>query len=206
MAMVDLHAELWGAMKLAELARSRLPDDRLVQSLPTKGVPWGLGVVEYYGAERELYEPQPKGRPAVIVPVIEDGDTIDLAAVDMFNGHLARRYGYSVALGADAIERARWGGCNLHLVPRPLDWVRRQPEAWANARRFMRAVHNRMQNPKDQTGDESLPDDFAYLFDIRRAPRLLDDVSKLIAVGEAFYDRVRALIPPSARDRLLCLP
>jgi hypothetical protein len=195
------------AMKLASKAEGAPAELKAELKLPSfKGLHWGFAVVEYYGLDRELYEPQPKGEPAVIVPVIEDGDTVDLAAISLVNQHVGRRMGFSRGLGMDAIERARWGGCQLHLVPRPLTWVRRQETARAQAVRFIRAVHHRMQHPKDQTGDESLPDDFTYLFDIHKAVAILDGVApeRITVDGEAFYDHVYRLFPPSVRDQLKC--
>jgi hypothetical protein len=208
MPPVDLHGELWSAMTVAQKAIGALTHDKLIQSLPRSGIQWGLGVVEYYGADREFYEPQPVGRPAVIVPVVEDGDTIDLAAIDMVNQHVGRRLCHGRALGADAIEKARWGVCHLHLVRRPLDWLRGQPRAMKETLAWMRRVDHLRRHPHDALGDEekSLPIEYVWLFDSRKTVAALDHVKRFTVDGFEFGERVRALFPPSERERVRIQP
>lgn len=120
---VDLHAELWRAMQFArhELVAPQLVDMRL-----SRHVQWGIARVEYYGPEGRRYEPRADG-PAmsVIVPIVEGGDTIDLCAIELPSQRWATRLGLGHGLGFDAVEKARFGCCDLELVDRPLAWLRR---------------------------------------------------------------------------------
>src|SRR5262249_50051482 len=120
--MIDLHAELWRAMQMAR-------DPRVQADFAgigfTRRVPWGFARVEYFGLDREFYEPQPDGQAlAFIVPVVEGGDTIDLAAIDGMTEHVGTRQGLGHGLGLDAVEKARFGCCDLGLHRGPLDWLR----------------------------------------------------------------------------------
>jgi hypothetical protein len=120
--MIDLHAELWRAM---QLARDSRVEPGLAGLCFTHRLQWGFARVAFYGLERELYEPTDDGPSiAFIVPVVEDGDTIDLAAIDGNSEHVGTRLGLGRGLGLDTIEKARFGCCDLGLVRRPLDWLR----------------------------------------------------------------------------------
>jgi len=147
--------------------------------------------------------------PVVIVPVVADGDTVDLAAISLVNQRISTRLGYGRGLGLDAIERARWGGCILHLVHRPLVWMQRQADAVQQSRRHLRAVAAVMSDPwRRGTVDETLPDDYAHLFDIGKVVALVDGVppERIAIVRERFYEHVYRLFPPSTRDKLMCVP
>jgi hypothetical protein len=81
--------------------------------------------VEFFGAGRAYYQLCKDGPAfAVIVPVIEFGDTIDFAAIDLETQHVATLLGIGKALGLDNIDRARWNGGTLTLLDKPLDWLR----------------------------------------------------------------------------------
>jgi hypothetical protein len=56
--------------------------------------------------------------------VVEDGDTLDLVAIDPHSEHVGTRLGLGHGLGLDAIAKARSGGCVPLLVDRPLAWLR----------------------------------------------------------------------------------
>jgi hypothetical protein len=73
---------------------------------------------------RDYYAPCEGGSIAVVVGVVEDGDLVDLAAVELPSQRVATRLGVGRALGFDAIERVRWHGGILRLVDRPVDWLR----------------------------------------------------------------------------------
>jgi hypothetical protein len=118
-----LHAELWRAMQFArhELVAPQLVDMRL-----SRHVQWGIARVEYYGPEGRRYEPRADGPAmALIVPVVEFGDTIDLCAIELPSQRWATRLGLGHGLGIDAVEKARFRCCDLELVDRPLKWIRR---------------------------------------------------------------------------------
>ena len=92
---------------------------------------WRIGRVEFFGRDRAYYQPCEDGPAfAVIVPVVEFGDTVDLAAIDLETQHIATRWGLGKALGLDAIDDVRWNGGTLTLLDKPLDWLR-EPEAAA---------------------------------------------------------------------------
>jgi hypothetical protein len=119
--LVDLHAELWRAMRFARHPRVEAMLDGIFNYTLMQ---WGLARVEYYGAARELYEPCRDGPSlSFVVPVVEGGDTVDLAAIDGMSQHVGTRLGYGRALGLDAVEAARWGD-ELLLHARPFDWLR----------------------------------------------------------------------------------
>jgi len=68
---VDLEAEFWRAISAARSPKG------------ARRVQWGVVRVEYYGIERELYEPQEDGPSlTIILPVVEGGELVDLAAVE----------------------------------------------------------------------------------------------------------------------------
>jgi hypothetical protein len=92
-------------------------------------LPWCFDRVEFLGPERAWYQPCEDGPACVIVPVIEDGCAVDLAAIDLETQHVGTRLGIGRALGLDAIDDVRWNGGVLHLVE-PLDWLR-EPAAAA---------------------------------------------------------------------------
>lgn len=118
----DLDGELLRAMRFARHAIVA-PLFRGVGLSPR--VQWGVSRVEFYGSERRLYEPSGWGPAmAFIVPVVEAGELIDLAAIDGLSQHVGQRLGHGHGLGLDAIEKARCGIGDLGLVERPLDWLR----------------------------------------------------------------------------------
>jgi hypothetical protein len=206
MPPVDLHGELWRAMRFAKAAAA---DDPLTANLltcvlPFRGMQWGFGLVTFYGVNRELYELQPDGKPAIIVPVVEDGDTIDLCAIDPDSQHIGTRLDVGRALGLDAIERARFRCCDLHLVDRPLTWLHRQARTVDERRRY--AVEAQRVRAERSGEDVPLPDDYVYLFDLRRLMTVLDGVAQFTVDGYEFGERIRALFPPSQRERVLVAP
>lgn len=88
-------------------------------------VQWGIARVEFYGVERCLYEPRLDGKAlAFIAPVVEGGELIDLAAIDGLSQHVGQRCGRGHGLGLDALAKARFRCGDVHLVERPLDWLR----------------------------------------------------------------------------------
>jgi hypothetical protein len=123
MSPVDIHAELWRAIRFARA----LPPPVLL-GFEEQGfgrrVQWGFARVSFYGLDGRYYEPQQDGRVlAFIVPVVEDGETVDLCAIDPASQHVGTRLGYGRGLGLPAIDKARLG-YDLGLMERPLDWLR----------------------------------------------------------------------------------
>ena len=70
------------------------------------------------------YEPDPTGIETLVVPVFDDGETIDLLAFAL--GKPAQwwlRRGAYWALGGDALDRL-WLGDRLRIYRSPLSWLR----------------------------------------------------------------------------------
>jgi hypothetical protein len=123
MSPVDIHAELWRAIRFAKSLPPPLQLAFAEQGF-SRRIDWGFARVAFYGRERRQYEPHPDGRVlAFIVPVVEAGDTVDLCAIDPDTQHVGTRLGYGRGLGLQAIDRARFG-TDLKLMGRPLDWLR----------------------------------------------------------------------------------
>ena len=119
--MIDLDAEFVRAMTVF-----RRPDvlpkfEWLGLSLK---IGWGLAPVEFYGPNDRYYQPKsPDGVFAVIAPVVQDGDLIDLCAIRLPDRHVGTRLGQGKALGLDVIDRCRWDCRELQLVEDPLRWL-----------------------------------------------------------------------------------
>jgi hypothetical protein len=89
--------------------------------LPGEGVPlWG---VESVAVEHGYYAPDPAGRPAIIVPVADDGRLIDLTATGLSSRRIATRTGLGAILGQDALDRAMDHQVALHLFRDPIEWL-----------------------------------------------------------------------------------
>jgi hypothetical protein len=117
----DLHAELGRAIRLARHPPIAVA---FAEQGFTRRIQWGFACVTFFGVAGQLYEPAPDGNVmAFIVPVVEDGDTIDLCAINPFSQHIGCRLGYGHGLGLQALEKARMGA-PLKLMGRPLDWLR----------------------------------------------------------------------------------
>jgi hypothetical protein len=90
--------------------------------IPTAGVPiWGAGFVELDGAH---YAPRAGGRPAIIVPVFDGGELVDLTATGLETRRTLTRLGVASVLGQDAIDRAKDGETYVHLFADPIEWLR----------------------------------------------------------------------------------
>jgi hypothetical protein len=123
MPPVDIHAEIWRAIRFAKALPPPLARAFAEQGL-TRRVQWGFARVSFYGLDRRLYEPDREGRVmALIVPIVEGDDTVDLCAIDPDTQHVATRLGYGRGLGLQAVDKARFGD-TLKLMARPLDWMR----------------------------------------------------------------------------------
>jgi hypothetical protein len=120
----DLEAELLSATQCAQhrcVARM-LEDLRVSPKLVAIVGIWGG--VEFFGPAHAYWQPCEGGAFALIVGVVEAGDLVDLAAIELPTQHVATRLGFGRALGFDTIDRVRWNGGVLRLVEKPLDWLR----------------------------------------------------------------------------------
>jgi hypothetical protein len=90
--------------------------------IPTAGVPiWGAGFVELEGAH---YEPRAGGRPAIICPVFDGGELVDLTATGLETRRTVTRLGVASVLGQEAIDNAKDGDTYVHLFNDPVEWLR----------------------------------------------------------------------------------
>jgi hypothetical protein len=169
---VDLEAEFWRSIERARLASVAPMLARLELS---RHMQWGLAKVAWWGDERRYWEPAPDGRFAIVAPVVEDCELVDLCAIELPGQHTGLRLGLARlawGLGLDAVEKARFGCCDLGLLERPLDWL-------------------------------TDPVDTCWLADLRHVAIVLDGVEEFSVKGHSFAQRVRSLLAPSARDRVL---
>jgi hypothetical protein len=174
MNTIDIEGEFWRAIRFAKATGFDFPLSNRVQ--------WGCASVSFYGAERELYEPDPAGRcMAFIAPVVEGGELLDLCAIDARTDHCATRMGLGHGLGLDAIEKARMRCCDLHLLTSAMAWLR-YPLA---------------SNVAAQARAEPV-----YLFNLSEISRALDEVPKFTCDSIELMERVVALLPPSQRERV----
>jgi len=86
------------------------------------GLSIGWDLVEpLQGGER--YTPQSDGQPAVIIPVFEGGQLIDLVATSLATRRGLTRDGIASILGRDAIDHAMIYQTHLLLFQDPLTWL-----------------------------------------------------------------------------------
>jgi len=93
-----------------------------VASLGHRQLPFGVERIDVDDAGR--WWPDAEGKPALVVPVIEHGETIDIIAFR--SSQPARwwwRIGCGSILGADVMERSVWPGDKLLVVGTPLAWI-----------------------------------------------------------------------------------
>jgi hypothetical protein len=82
--------------------------------------PWGIAHV---AADKVFYEPDPDGKPAIIVGAFEQGELIDLVATSLDTRAMRRRCGEARLLGMDWIERARDLAKPLSLFNDAFAWL-----------------------------------------------------------------------------------
>jgi hypothetical protein len=86
------------------------------------GLPIGWDLVEpLQGGEH--YAPRSDGQPAVIVPVFENGQLIDLAATSRTTRRALTREGIASILGRDAVDHAMVYQTYAWLFQDPLTWL-----------------------------------------------------------------------------------
>lgn len=87
--------------------------------------PFGIGKVEFLGANYWQPHDGPASIGAIVQPVYEDGDIIDLIAWRSLKPSDWRwRVGNAWALGADFIHGTAWRGfSSLTVHPTPLSWL-----------------------------------------------------------------------------------
>lgn len=116
----SLLSELISAHRTAR--RPELVEALEACGLPALGVPvWG---VEFVEVAADYYQPRRCGHPAIIIPVFQDGELIDLTATGLATRRTAIRMGVASMLGQDAIDRATDAGTHLQVFSDPIEWLR----------------------------------------------------------------------------------
>jgi hypothetical protein len=123
--MCNLHAELHRANLHS---RNRMVDGLLATLVsPKLRTVVGIDHVEIYDGH---YTPLAGGSFGLIIGVVEFGDLVDLAALDLDSERIGTRLGVGRALGHDALDYARHNGTTVYLRERVVDWLH-EPDAAA---------------------------------------------------------------------------
>jgi len=116
----SLLSELISAHRTAR--RPELVEVLEAYGLPVLGVPvWGVEFVEVAG---DYYQPRHGGHAAIIIPVFQDGELIDLTATGPASRRTVIRMGIASMLGQEAIDRATDAGTHLQVFSDPIEWLR----------------------------------------------------------------------------------
>jgi hypothetical protein len=104
---------------------ARLPD--LATALQACGLPidtgptWGVSFVEI---DTHNFTPAAGGKPAIIVPLFEDGALLDLIAVGLSTRSTRTRAGIATVLGQEWIDHAKATEATVRLFADPIEWLR----------------------------------------------------------------------------------
>jgi hypothetical protein len=115
-----LFRELLAAHKVA-----RSPE--LAAALRACGLPidgastWGVAFVEI---DEHNYAPAAGGKPAIIVPLFEDGALLDLVATGLETRSTRTRAGIATVLGREWLDRAKDTETTVRLFADPIEWLR----------------------------------------------------------------------------------
>ena len=88
--------------------------------LPTTTV-WGVSFVEI---DAHHYAPVAGGKPAIIVPLFEDGALLDLVATGLQTRTTRTRAGIATVLGQEWIDHAKETETTVRLFGDPIEWLR----------------------------------------------------------------------------------
>jgi hypothetical protein len=79
--------------------------------------------VEFIACDTHNYEPEPGGKPAIIVPHFDDGRLLDLVAVAPRSRACRTREGVCTILGAEWLDHARDQETSVRIYADPLAWL-----------------------------------------------------------------------------------
>lgn len=113
-----------GNVRTAHIDRVRAlgASPEAIATLGHRQLPFGVERIDTDDAGR--WWPDPEGKPALIVPVIEYGEPID--AIAFRSSRPARwwwRVGVGGLLGHDILTRSIWPGDELLVVSTPIAWI-----------------------------------------------------------------------------------
>lgn len=124
MSLLDDIARATGNVRQVHIdhVRSLGASPEALASLGYRQLPFGVERIDVDDAGR--WWPDPEGKPALVVPVMEYGEPIDIIA--FHTGQPARwwwRDGIGSLLGHDLLTRCVWPGDELPVVSTPLAWI-----------------------------------------------------------------------------------
>ena len=141
------------------------PTPAQMQELADLGVPMATTIMVGVTKVRpsgSLYEPDPDGTAAWIVPCMDGGDTVDLLAFKSDEpGRWWLRLGACPLLGADALNDL-WLGQRLRIHRTPLGWLAGTDAAGVVVLRWTEALQHLVSVPTIEVEDE------AHAAEIRR--------------------------------------
>jgi hypothetical protein len=85
------------------------------------GPVWGVSFVEI---DAHHYAPADGGKPAIIVPLFDDGVLLDLIATGLETRSTRTRAGIATVLGPEWLDRARDTDTAARLFGDPIEWLR----------------------------------------------------------------------------------
>ena len=93
-----------------------------IVTLGSRQLPFGVDRIDVDDAGR--WWPDEAGKPALVVPVIERGEPIDIVA---FRSNQPARWWWRIGigglLGSDVLNRNVWPGDELRVVSTPIAWI-----------------------------------------------------------------------------------
>jgi hypothetical protein len=110
---------------LAARRTARLPE--LADALQACGLPvdgastWGVGFVDI---DPHHYAPTDGGKPAIIIPLFDDGVLLDLVATGLETRSTRTRAGIATMLGRQWIDHAKDTETAVRLFGDPIEWLR----------------------------------------------------------------------------------
>jgi hypothetical protein len=107
---------------LASRRTGRRPD--LASALHGCGLPADGFGVSFVEIDAHHYAPVAGGKPAIIVPLFEDGTLLDLIATGPQTRTTRTRSGIAMVLGQEWIDRAKDTGTAFRLLGDPIEWLR----------------------------------------------------------------------------------
>lgn len=123
--MPDLHSEmLWGTRSITQVHLNRLRTLGALDAFADMGETNPVGIVRAEPVGSGLYQPG-EGVPHIVLPVVEDGELIDLCAFRSSQpDEWLMRVGNGWALGLHKGIGAYMWGVPPHIFRTPLDWMR----------------------------------------------------------------------------------
>lgn len=118
--MIPLFREYLAARRLMRGGNSRDP----AAALQACGLPADGYGIAFVAIDPHNYAPADGGKPAIIVPLFQDGALLDLIATGLETRASRTRAGIGTVLGRDWLDRAKDTETALRLFADPIEWLR----------------------------------------------------------------------------------